>query len=100
MQKKVIKTDLALIDEIDKASNEVKKVTNEFKRLINDYDQLLAKMKGSISGRTQQSIDLKIKIDDARIMAKELGVSFNESKYNKVLDEYYKVVDKYDRILR
>jgi len=100
MQKKVIKTDLALIDEIDKASNEVKKVTNEFQALINDYNQLLAKMKGSISGKTQQSIDLKIKIDDARIMAKELGISFNDSKYAKVLDEYYDVVNKYDQILK
>jgi hypothetical protein len=57
-------------------------------------------MKGSISGKTQQSIDLKIKIDDARIMAKELGISFNDSKYAKVLDEYYDVVNKYDQILK
>lgn len=100
MQKKVIKTDLALVDEIEKAANEVEKVTDEFERLIQDYNKLLAKMKGSITGRTQQSINLKIKIDDALLMAKELGVSFNANKYNKVLDKYYKVVEEYDRILR
>jgi hypothetical protein len=100
MQKKVIKTDLALIDEIEKAAIEVKKVTNEFEKTINDYEQFISRMKSAIDGKTQQSITLRTKIDDAKIMAKQLGVSFNDSKYAKILEEYYKIVDRYDRILK
>lgn len=94
------KVELALVDDADKRANEVKKVTADFIKEINNFEKAKNNLKSSIKGRTQQSVDLLTTIRDIDKAAKDLGVKISTAKYEKVLDEYYKIADRVDAILK
>lgn len=97
---KVEKVELSLVDDADKKANEVKKVTADFIKEINTFEKAKDNLKSSIKGRTQQSIDLLNAIKDIDKAAKDLGIKIPTVKYEKVLDEYYKIVDRVDSLLK
>lgn len=94
------RVELALIDDINKLSNEVKKITQEFESQIKVFEKSKADLKNMISGRTQQSVELLTKIKDAEKMSKDLGLKFEADKYQGVLDDYYKATNKIDAIFK
>ena len=96
----VQKVELGLVDDADKKANEVKKVTADFIKEINTFEKAKDNLKSSLKGRTQQSINLLNTIKDIDKAAKDLGIKIPTAKYEKVLDEYYKIVDRVDNLLK
>ena len=96
----VQKVELGMVDDADKKANEVKKVTADFIKEINTFEKAKDNLKSSIKGRTQQSINLLNTIKDIDKAAKDLGIKIPTAKYEKVLDEYYKIVDRVDNLLK
>ena len=94
------RVELALIDDINKLSDTVKKITQEFESQIKIFEKSKSDLKNMISGRTQQSVELLTKIKDAEKISKELGLKFESTKYQGVLDEYYKTTNKIDAIFK
>lgn len=94
------KVELSSIKELDRLSREVKGVDDYFKVRIDTYRKAKGELKSLIRGRTQQSIDLLTAIREAENKAEELGVKINVSKYEAILENYYKTVDELDQILR
>ena len=93
-----VKVELALIDDLDKLSNNVKQIAsdhrNDIVKLKDAIQKLLASFISTFyAGKTQQSIDLLTAIRNAEKMATDLGVDINLSKYKAVLDDYYKAED-------
>ena len=95
---KAEKIELGLVDDADKKAKEVKKVTADIEKAIQDFEKAKDKFMSIHKGRTQQSIDLLNTIKDIDKAAKDLGIKIPTAKYEKVLDTYYKVVDKYDKL--
>ena len=93
-----VKVELGLVDEADKKANEVKKVTSDIEKATQDFEKAKDKFMSIHKGRTQQSIDLLNTIKDIDKAAKDLGIKIPTAKYEKVLDTYYKVVDKYEKL--
>ena len=96
----VQKVELGLVDEADKKANEVKNATADFIKEISTFEKAKDNLKSSIKGRTQQSVDLLNTIKDIDKAAKDLGVKIPTAKYEKVLDTYYKAVDRVDSLLK
>jgi len=94
------KVELASIKELDILSRKVKNVDDFFKARIETYKRAKGELKSLIRGRTQQSVDLLTAIRDVENKAEELGVNVNVSKYETILNNYYKTVDELDEILR
>ncbi len=94
------KVELALIDDIENLSNQVQKITNEFNEQIKVFEKEKLALRNIVKGRTQQSIDLLAKIQDAKKISNDLGLKFDDSKYKKVLDSYYKSTDNIDLLLK
>ena len=99
-EEKLDKVELSSIKELDRLSREVKGVDDFFKVRIDAYKRAKGELKSLIRGRTQQSVDLLTAIRDAEKKADELGVKINVSKYESILNNYYKTVDELDEILR
>ena len=93
-----IKVEMALIDDIEKKAKDVLQVTKDFNDKIEEFKKFQADAKLFVQGRTQQSIDLLIKLQDANEMAKDLGVPFNITKYQSILDKYYAVTKQFDKL--
>jgi hypothetical protein len=96
----VQKVELSSIKEMDRLSQDVKEVTSFWENRLQDFERVKQDLKQSIKGRTQQSIDLTTAISEATKKAEDLGVDIDTSKYERILDEYYKMVDKVDAALR
>ena len=94
------KIELGIIDEADKKANEVKNATADFIKEINTFEKAKDNLKSSIKGRTQQSVDLLNTIKDIDKAAKDLGIKIPTAKYEKVLDTYYKAIDRVDSLLK
>jgi rRNA maturation endonuclease Nob1 len=94
------KVELASIKELDRLSQDVKEVTNFFEDALQRAEKAKQDVKQAIKGRTQQSIDLLTAIRDVKNKAEELGVNVNVSKYENILDVYYKMADKVDAFIR
>lgn len=96
----VEKIELSSVRELERLGQDVKSVTDFFEDSLNSFEKAKMDLRQSIKGRTQQSVDLLSAISEASKKAEDLGVKLDVSKYEKILDEYYKVVDKVDAILR
>jgi hypothetical protein len=94
------KVELSSIKELERLTQDVKEVTKNFEDGLQRVDKAKQDLKQLIKGRTQQSIDLLTALRDVKNKAEELGVNINVSKYQNILDFYYKVVDKVDVYLR
>jgi rRNA maturation endonuclease Nob1 len=94
------KVELASIKELDRLSQDVKEVTNFFEDTLQRAEKAKQDVKQSIKGRTQQSTDLLTAIRDVKNKAEELGVNVDVSKYENILNIYYKTADKVDAFLR
>jgi hypothetical protein len=92
--------ELALVNEIENLSNQVQKITTDFDSQIKIFEKEKLALRNIIKGRTQQSIDLLTKIKDAQKMSNDLGMKFDDSKYKKILESYYKLTDKIDSLLQ
>lgn len=94
------KVELSSIKELDRLSQDVKEVTNFFEDTLQRAEKAKQDVKQAIKGRTQQSVDLLTAIRDVKNKAEELGVNVNVSKYENILDVYYKMSDKIDAFIR
>ena len=93
-----IKVEFALMDDLDKLSNNVKQIASDHRNDVVKLKDAIQKLAASYSstfykGKTQQSIDLLTAIKNAEKMANDLGVNINLSEYKAVLDDYYKAED-------
>lgn len=94
------RVELSSIKEMDRLSQDVEEVTSFWEDRLQDFERVKQDLKQSIKGRTQQSLDLTIAISEATKKAEDLGVDIDTSKYERILDEYYRIVDKVDAVLR
>ena len=94
------KVELSSIKELDRLSREVKNIDDFFKVRIDAYKRAKGELKSLIKGRTQQSVDLLTAIRDAEDKAEDLGVKINVTKYESILNNYYKTTDELDKILK
>jgi cytochrome c551/c552 len=85
-----MKVEFALIDDLDKLSNNVKQIASDHRNDVVQFQEAVQKLAASYKGKTQQSVDLLTAIRNAEKMATDLGVDINLSKYKTVLDDYYK----------
>ena len=94
------KQELSSIKELESLSQDVKQIADFFDKELSNFEKAKMDLKQSIKGRTQQSVNLVSAISDATKKAKDLGVNLDVSKYEKILDTYYKIVDKIDVLLK
>jgi hypothetical protein len=94
-----MKVEFALMDDLDKLSNNVKQITLDHRSIVMQFQDAVQKLKTSYQGKVQQSIDLLTAMQNAEKMARDLGVDVNLSKYKTILDEYYKATQDLDEIL-
>lgn len=94
------KVELSSIRELERLGQDVKQITDFFEKELSNFEKAKMDLKQSIKGRTNQSIDLVSAISDASKKAEDLGVDIDVSKYERILDNYYKIVDKVDVLLR
>jgi hypothetical protein len=95
-----VKVDLALIDDIEKKSKDVLQVTKDLNDKIEEFKKFKVDATLFLQGRTQQSVDLLSKLQDANKMANDLGMEFNISKYQSILDKYYAVTKQFDKLFK
>ena len=94
------KVELALMDDLDRLSGDVKEITFDHRSAIMQFEEAAQKLKARVKGNVQQSVDLLTAINNAEKMASDLGVDINLSKYQTILDNYYKVTQDLDELLR
>jgi hypothetical protein len=94
-----IKVEFALMDDLDKLSNNVKQIAFDHRSDVMQFQEAVQKLKTSYKGKVQQSVDLLTAIRNAEKMASDLGVDINLSKYKTILDDYYKVTQDLDELL-
>ena len=95
-----VKVELALMDDLDRLSGDVKEITFDHRSAIMQFEEAAQKLKARVKGNVNQSVDLLTAINDAEKMASDLGVDINISKYQTILDNYYKVTQDLDELLR
>jgi hypothetical protein len=95
-----VKVELALMDDLDRLSGDVKEMTFDHRSAIMQFEEAAQKLKARVKGNVNQSVDLLTAINDAEKMASDLGVDINISKYQTILDNYYKVTQDLDELLR
>lgn len=95
-----VKVELALMDDLDRLSGDVKEITFDHRSAIMQFEEAAQKLKARVKGNVNQSVDLLTAINDAEKMASDLGVDINISKHQTILDNYYKVTQDLDELLR
>ena len=95
-----LKVELALIDDIEKKSKDVLQVTQDLNDKIEEFKKFQVDSKVFLQGKTQQSVDLLSKLQDANKLANDLGMEFNISKYQSILDKYYAVTKQFDKLFK
>jgi spore coat polysaccharide biosynthesis predicted glycosyltransferase SpsG len=95
-----VKVELALMDDLDRLSGDVKEITFDHRSAIMQFEEAAQKLKARVKGNVNQSVDLLTAINNAEKMASDLGVDVNLSKYQTILDNYYKVTQDLDELLR
>ena len=93
-----IKVEMALIDDIEKKSKDVLQVTKDLSDKIEEFKKFQVDARLFVQGRTKQSVDLLAKLQDANKLANDLGMEFNISKYQSILDKYYAVTKQFDKL--
>ena len=84
--------ELSSIRELERLGQDVKQITDFFEKELSNSEKAKMDLK--------QSINLVSAISDASKKAEDLGVDIDVSKYERILDNYYKIVDKVDVLLR
>ncbi len=95
-----VKVELALMDDLDRLSGDVKEITFDHRSAIMQFEEAAQKLKARVKGNVNQSVDLLTAINDAEKMASDLEVDINISKHQTILDNYYKVTQDLDELLR
>lgn len=93
-----VKVDLALINDIEKKSKDVVQVTKDLNDKIAEFKKFKSDAKLFLQGKTQQSVDLLTKLQEANKMANDLGMQFSIDKYQSVLNDYYAVTKQFDKL--
>lgn len=93
-----VKVELALINDIENKSKDVVQVTKDLNDKIAELKKFKADAKLFLQGKTQQSVELLTKLQEANKMANDLGMQFNIDKYQSILNNYYAVTKQFDKL--
>lgn len=93
-----VKVELALIDDIEKKTKDVMQVTKDLNDKIAEFKKFKSDARLFVQGKTQQSVDLLAKLQEANKMANDLGMPFNIDKYQSILNDYYAVTKQFDKL--
>lgn len=98
------KVELNVINEIKTLGQELKQITEDYEEQIRSVQNEIDILQRMIPGTTQQSVDLRVKMEDFRELAYDLGISSSNvsdtlKEYEEILEDYYVVSDKVDSLV-